>query len=133
VAAGDPRSRSHRTGTPATQPSPLKGQNRAVMLREGRSTGAHRSGGRLWPRLSEKTLFCFCIFLLKWYLQSGSGQAAPAREFLASEAPASLSQPFAKYMGTVALREGRLTDAHRSGDRLSRQPLGAHNVKGVSI
>ncbi len=43
MAAGDPRSRSHRAGTPASQPSPLQIPNRAVMLREGRFTGAHRS------------------------------------------------------------------------------------------
>ena len=46
--------------TPASQPSPLKDQNRAVMLRGGRTADAHRSGGGRWEkvvggRMREKT------------------------------------------------------------------------------
>jgi hypothetical protein len=31
------------------------------------------------------------------------------------------------------LREGKITDAHRSGDKLNRQPLGSHNYFYNSI
>jgi hypothetical protein len=41
--ASGSRARILRIGTPAAQPSPLKGKNRAVMLRGGRFSDAHRS------------------------------------------------------------------------------------------
>jgi hypothetical protein len=66
----------------------------------------------------------FVDYLLKWYLDIESGQAAPTREFFASEAPAPQPSPLKEQNRVVMLREGKITDAHRSGDKLSRRPLG---------
>jgi hypothetical protein len=44
AATADPHSRIIAPEAPATQPSPLKVQNRAVMLHEGRLTDTPRSG-----------------------------------------------------------------------------------------
>jgi hypothetical protein len=43
-------------GAPATQPSPLKVQNGAVMLREGRPAGTYCSGGRREDKLNRRPL-----------------------------------------------------------------------------
>jgi hypothetical protein len=51
-------------------------------------------------------------------------QATLTREFFASEAPASQLKLLIEQIRAVLLREGRLTNAHRLGGGLSRQPLG---------
>jgi hypothetical protein len=124
------------------QPKLLKEQRRAVLLPRSRELRAGKSpaliargagaGAGFGQGSVRKRWNCFCIFLLKWYQKCGSGQAAPTREFFASEAPASQPKLLIEQIRAVLLpplreggREGRLTDAHRSEDRLSRQPLGA--------
>jgi hypothetical protein len=124
---------SHRKCTGAhrplvAQPVPLKKQVRVGPLHEGRrGAGFDQDSKREhWNTILE--------YLLKWVLRSGNSQAAPTREFFASETPASSASRGQDHrcssLPSLRNRAGSLKNrepahyAREAGDKLSRKPLG---------
>jgi hypothetical protein len=101
--------------TPASQPKLLKEQRRAVLLR----------GGRLWPRLKDRTLNYSFRFPVKMVIRIRNRPSGPHSRILRIGSPRYATMLDPKEHGIKHASRGRAHRCSSLGGRAEPPPLGA--------